>query len=197
MALADWIMRSATSNPPAGREHWAQAMRAEYASLHIGQLSWALGCWKTMLGWRLREDGALALVGTVVLLDFSTFWMWLVEIMPRGLSHVLLGQLDINLWLALMLIGAIALNALKPTRPFVTSLTLITMQHVGFAVDLLTAPPTFQEQFSRGPYHIYNSPPFVAVLAEVGACVVGAMIARLLVSVWRRIATKSQRRVPA
>lgn len=30
MTLADWIMRTATSNPPFGREAWAQAMQTEY-----------------------------------------------------------------------------------------------------------------------------------------------------------------------
>ena len=178
MTLADWIMRATTSNPPRGHEQWAEAMRAEYAVLGGGKLGWAFGCWTTMLGWRLRDDGLYfaTLIAVVILLDFSTFWMWLVEVMPHSLFQVLVDQLDINLWLVLMLLGAISLNALKPGRPFLTGLTLIAMQHIGFAVDLLNSPPEFQQAFLREPYHIYNAPPFVAVFAEIGVCFCGALI---------------------
>jgi hypothetical protein len=58
------------------------------------------------------------------------------------------------------------------------------MQHIGFAIDLLTSPPAFREQFFRGPYHIYNAPPFVAVFAEIGVCFAGALIGVWLSGLW-------------
>jgi len=50
--LAAAIMALATRNPPAAREDWAHAMRAEFAALQKGRLSWALGCLATGLRWR-------------------------------------------------------------------------------------------------------------------------------------------------
>src|SRR5262245_49621634 len=108
-------------------------MRAEYASLAGGKLSWALGCWAAMFGWRLRADAPYlaALTATVVVLYFSSFKAWLFEVTPRSVFGVLI-QLDINTHLVLMLLAATALNAFEPRRPLLTALTLITMQNLHF-----------------------------------------------------------------
>ncbi|GEM_PF-1096463 len=66
--LAAAIMALAARKTPAAREEWAQAMRAEFAALQKGRLSWALGCLATSLRWRAAGEAGYAAALAVGLL---------------------------------------------------------------------------------------------------------------------------------
>ncbi|MFT4251150.1 MAG: hypothetical protein QM608_01525 [Caulobacter sp.] len=56
--LAAWIMDRAVRKPPAGREDWAKAMRAEFDMLGEARLSWALGCLVAAARWRTSREAS-------------------------------------------------------------------------------------------------------------------------------------------
>ncbi|PXA89328.1 hypothetical protein DMC25_09740 [Caulobacter sp. D4A] len=58
--LAAAIMALATRKVPAAHEEWAHAMKAEFAALATGRLSWALGCLATSLRWRAAGEAGYA-----------------------------------------------------------------------------------------------------------------------------------------
>jgi len=181
MALADWIMRIATENPPKGRETWAQAMRAEYASLSDSKLGWALGCWSTMLGWRLRADTLYfaALIAAVVLIYFTGFSGRLQYVIWLSPLQSMISHFDIHPLLVFMLIAAIALNAVNPRRPVLTGLTLVAMQQLHWVVNEWYVRWKFAPYIHptpSGPLHIFSAPPIVGILAQIGVCCVGAIV---------------------
>lgn len=66
--LAAAIMALATHKAPAARKEWAAAMRAEFAALQTGRLSWSLGCMATSLRWRAAGEAGYAAALAVGLL---------------------------------------------------------------------------------------------------------------------------------
>lgn len=174
MPLTDWIMRTATEDPPHGREHWAEAMRAEYATLDRGKLSWALGCWTTMLGWRMRADAIYfaALVAMIPLYLSGLYRSFTVLLAPAAIT------LDLSTGLIFMLLAAIGLNLLQPRRGFLSGVTLIAMQNLYWVTHAWYIAWKWPQYATNpdGPLHIYSAPPFVAHLAEIGVCCLGAVI---------------------
>ena len=188
MGLADWIMRTATDDPPHGRERWAQAMRAEYASLDHGKLNWALGCWATMLGWRLRADAFYLVVMITVILVWAfgdvtqSFAVFVSEIVP----YVAIRNEFIHPYLAVMLLVSIALSAFRPDRVVITAITMLAIFQVSTVASLVELQRTFPEQNIVWPIHPFNAQYFVAVFAEIGVCFVGALVGRGIARLWRR-----------
>jgi hypothetical protein len=187
MSLADWIMRAATDDPPRGREQWAHAMRAEYASLDGGKLSWALGCWTTMLGWRLRAD-AFYLATMLVVTSawaFSAFDHYIVSLMMRTMPHGLFFSEFVHPYLVVMLLVSIALSAFRPDRVFVTSVAMIALKQVQIVALYFELERDFPGQGVSWPIHTYNTPYFVGVFAMIGACFIGAQIGQRIARLWR------------
>lgn len=58
--LAARIMDLAVRKPPADREDWAMAMRAEFDMLGEARLIWAVGCLVAATRWRARGEAAYA-----------------------------------------------------------------------------------------------------------------------------------------
>lgn len=133
--VADWIMRAAAGGAPAARSDWAEAMRAEYAELEHGRLSWALGCWLTATGWRLRADlGYFAALGvtalalpTVITFAFVWFFVAVRSWLPRE-SFYVFGMMP-------AILASLALGAYRPKRILTTVLVL---QAADLAFTLMT-----------------------------------------------------------
>lgn len=188
MTLADWIMRSATEAPPRGREHWAQAMRAEYASLDGGKLSWALGCWTTMLGWRLRADAIYLAVMLAVIYfwSFGSLTDYLVDVSFEIIPFSVHRNEFFHPYLAAMLVVSIALSTFRPDRVLVTALVMMAVHQVSTVMSLVDLQRAFPEQNLTWPIHPYNAQYFVAVFAEIGVCFVGAHVGIWISKLWRR-----------
>jgi hypothetical protein len=76
-SLDVWLIDLATTNPPPGREDWADAMRAEFDELRGGRVSWALGCLGATIGWRIQAERAFILTGVLVALILVEGVPWL------------------------------------------------------------------------------------------------------------------------
>lgn len=173
MTLADWIMRTATSNPPFGREAWAQAMQTEYGELADRKLGWAIGCWTAMLGWRIRSEATYAAIMMAVtyLWTLGVFDEPVINLTPRELTY---GGL-VQPYLAAMLLVNIALSAFRPHRALATAITMIAFSQIGCIWDYYQAREAFP-LLADGPIHPYNSYYFVAIFAQIGVCCVGAKV---------------------
>lgn len=188
MTLADWIMRAAIANPPRGREHWAQAMHAEYASLTSGKLSWALGCWTTMLAWRLRADAIYLAVMLVIASAwaFGVFDQQLVRFVIRATPLELMFGEFLHPYLAIMLLVSIVLSAYRPDRVVVTAIAMILLKQAQIVALYFELERDYPGQGVSWPIHTYNTPYFVGVFALIGACFIGAHIGRAIARLWRR-----------
>lgn len=131
--IADWIMQAAVRGAPQQRAEWARAMEAEFAQLRSGRIAWALGCWFTAAGWRLKPElgYVVALFATPVLLhtvwdviEMSTF-MAIQPFVPRQ-SFYLLGMLG----------PALASSALGAYRPKRIIWTILTFQVLDLSLTL-------------------------------------------------------------
>jgi hypothetical protein len=186
MSLAEWIMRAATDAPPRGREHWAQAMRAEYASLAGGKLSWALGCWTTMLGWRVRADAVYLTLMTAVAATwaFSPLDHEFVGIMIRALPREVMFGEFLHPYFVVMLLVSIALSAYRPDRVVITSVTMIILKQAQILALYFELERDYPGQGVSWPIHTYNTPYFVGVFAMIGACFIGAQLGRCIARLW-------------
>jgi len=176
MTFADWIMRAATNNPPRGREQWAQAMRAEYASLAGGKLSWALGCWTTMLGWRLRADVfyLAALAGFLAILMSGVLFFPEVHLIPRDLV-----RLGFYPPITELLPICFILGLYRPDRAYVTAFAIFVIPNVADYLQML-AGGWFTDPLEAQTITIHDAPQLVGLMSDIGACLSGALLARAL-----------------
>jgi hypothetical protein len=188
-----WLMGLATANPPAGREDWARAMRAEFETLEHGRTSWALGCLGASLGWRTRLDGIFLLA--IALLPF-TLWMlqallsfWL----PRQFSYdYAVASVYVSLW------GSIALSCLllAAVRPRYWIAVGISAPLFFEAICLVEfALLTHRPIRTLLSVHVMDARLDVGVGAEIGYGLLGALIGRGLGNLLRRGSPKRRRQV--
>lgn len=175
MSLADWIMRAATDNPPHGREHWAQAMRAEYATLGSGKLNWALGCWTTMLVWRVRADAIyLIVLATVIIALMSQtlfwFWMWI----PRDLI-----KLGFYPPLVVLFPVCLLISLYRPQHAYLTALFVFLLPNI-YEYVWMYADGWFDEPHSETRITIHDAPQIVGLMADIGGCLCGALLGRAI-----------------
>lgn len=171
--LSRWIIRRATTNPPAGREDWARAMQAEFEAADTDRLGWALGCWRTMVGWRLRADWLflLAIIAGPVILEL-TVYPSLSFISAITLPDDVFKPLFLPLSLLQLAVTAALLAAWRPRQyrqaalgvavmPAATS-TVLVMQMVR---DWRVFTPDAE---------IMGAQPLIGCLALLAACWIGA-----------------------
>jgi hypothetical protein len=188
MSPADWIIRAATDDPPHGREQWAHAMRAEYATLTSGKLNWAIGCWMAMLGWRLRADALYlaVMLAVVYFWSFGSLTEYLVDISFKIIPFSVHRNEFFHPYLAAMLVVSVVLSAFRPDRVLVTAVAMMAIHQVSTVLSLVDLQRAFPEQNITWPIHPYNAQYFVAVFAEIGVCFVGANIGSAITKLWRR-----------
>lgn len=172
--LAVWIMRSATNNPPRGREQWAHAMQGEYASLSDGKLGWAFGCWSAMLGWRLRADGFYlgSLAGCLTLL-MSGVLFWPEEyLIPHDLVRIGFYPPITELLPVCLILGLY-----RPDRAYVTALVIFLIPNIAECIEMFAAG------WFTGPHAVrsitlHDAPELVGLMSDIGACLTGALLGR-------------------
>jgi hypothetical protein len=175
MALADWLMRTATRSPPRGREQWVEAMRAEYASLAGDKFGWALGCWTTMLGWRLRVDAiylALLAAAIVLLMTSLPFWVWVL--VPRDLIHL-------GFYPPLVVLFPICLlvSFYRPGHAYLTALAIFLLPNI-YEYITMYADGWFVAPHPEARITIHDAPQIVGLMADLGGCLSGALLGRAI-----------------
>ncbi|MBS0384479.1 MAG: hypothetical protein JSS00_03920 [Proteobacteria bacterium] len=183
MRLADWIMRSATSNPPHGREQWAQAMRAEYALIKDGKLSWALGCWTTMLGWWVSAEMIYLVVlatAIVVLMSQLLFWAWVW--IPHDLVRLGFYPPLLELFPACLLIALY-----RPRHAYLTAFAIFLLPNIYEYATMYTDGWFIAPHPER--ITIHDAPQIVGLMADLGGCLSGALLGRAIRDAIRRPAS--------
>lgn len=190
MSIARWIMDRAVANPPAGREDWARAMDAEFEALEEGRICWALGCWRTMAGWRLRADWRFMLSLVAVP------WLMCSPVAPLalfGLSIVLPRPLFYELFLPLGLLGLASAATLlahwRPDRAGTAALSvwIVSLLHGWFVLQMSIGDTMTVSDGVYDRWELYNAPPLVGGLAMLAACWIGAQIGVRLGRYSRRV----------
>jgi hypothetical protein len=165
-AFADWIMRQATAARPASRNQWAEAMRAEFETIEDDRaaLAWAIGCGRTAMSWKLRDQGgyALALVVGMALLIYVE---WHTD--------------EVTVVLALLLLLAAGLGAMRPRRFWLAGAL------IGWAVP---AAHLLSEAAGRWRPSYMTVPPslgdvltlLVLIVPGVLAAGIGALVSRIV-----------------
>lgn len=168
--IARRVMALATSNLPAERGVWGQAMRAEFESLQTGRLSWALGCLVAALGWRLGKDWLflVAVVAVALTVDDALFLppgltLWLTS---HGLFH-----------LGLLACPALACAALAIWRPAYALGAAVAMPLLQLAQAAFQFTVVAHVSLEHG-FNIMNAPMLVGASAMLGWCLVGALLGR-------------------
>ena len=179
-ALAQQLMRWATRRPPAGREDWALAMQREFDALEGDRLAWALGCFTTMTGWRLRADGLylvlLALVPILLHLKSTLEFQLLMNGVISRSAYVDFLRSYGALWGVLAPLPiAVLLGAWRPHHlPTTLIVGCLIGQHVGGT--LLNMSMVGGSFFSWwGPNAtLYMAPPLVGLFASLAVWYIGA-----------------------
>lgn len=170
-SLSRWIMRSATANPPAGREDWARAMKAEFEAMDGDRLGWAFGCWTVMAGWRLRTD-ALFLIALVAIPGALTLFVfpWVLFGLRLSMPYEAFKSISYGLGFSEHLLIAALLAAWRPDQPFKAALASTVVPSVLSWV--LVMKMNGRELSSE--WVVYDAAPLVGYLAIFGASWIGA-----------------------
>lgn len=202
MRLADWIMRNLTRNAPAEQQEWARAMQAEYDAIADQRLSWALGCWRAVLEWRIRADGLYLAVLLVIAILAASHAVEVLII--RGLVDAGLQGAGVSFTMATGVFpGLVAIfvysaivSTWRPDRALPTGATLIVSLYLLPLIPLLTDPEIRDKMLNNGPWRSYASPMFVALGAQIGWCFVGSQVGAILHQNMRRRHGPSRRVAP-
>jgi len=187
-AFAEWLIDLATASPPPERHEWARAMRAEFDASETHHTGWALGCLGAAIGWRLKSDW-LYLVVFAVVVAFSGqimwrpfFWAYHAGLIP----HDLFGPL---FQYGRFLAPAGVCMGFAIVRPRYWALVGLVLPLVFVTQGVLEAARDFHT--SVFDVHPFNSTLEVGMAAQVGYCLVAAMIGRVIGSMQR---TRLERR---
>jgi hypothetical protein len=186
-----WLIDLATTNPPAGREEWARAMRAEFETLERGRTGWALGCLSASLGWRLRSNLGFLLAFVAVALCLDQLSLLIVFPLVIGLHfwlpHSELGPLTYAMSGATLAIASGAFAAVRPRHWPAIGIGMTFFNQVG---SLVWFSFFFGKTVSIRRLHIMDAPIEVGIGACLGYSLVGALIGQSLAGVFRRPALK-------
>jgi hypothetical protein len=202
MRLADWIMRNLTRHAPAERQDWARAMQAEYDAMSDQRLSWALGCWRAVLEWRIRAEGPyLAVLLVIAILSASRaveglIIRGLVDAGLQGASVTFAMATGVFPSLVAIFVYSAIVSTWRPDRALLTGATLTVGPHLLPLILLLTDPGIRDQMLNNGPWRSYASPMFVALGAEIGWCFVGSQLGAILHQSMRRQRNSSRRGGP-
>ena len=181
--LVERIIDAATSTPPAGREEWARAMRAEFAVLEGPRVGWALGCLSVAVAWRLRADWGYLLIFALAagvswrVLFAPLFWAFHLHLVP----HHLIGPVFQYGRFLIPMMVCLVFAVLRPRYWMLVGIGF-PLTFVGFGV--IEAAREFHS--SIWDVHPFNSTLEVGTAASVGYCLIGALIGRSLGSVLKR-----------
>jgi hypothetical protein len=181
-SIDEWIMDVATSAPPAGREDWARAMRAEFESLGEPRTGWALGCLGAAIEWRFKADwGYLLALGLVAVFSWPAmllpiFWAFRVHLVPPDLTEPVFryGRFLIPMTVCLGFAAA---------RPRYWMLAGIGFPLTFVSVGVIEAARDFHS--SVWDVHPFNATLEVGTAAQIGYCLIGALVGRSLGSALR------------
>jgi hypothetical protein len=170
--IAARVMRLATSNLPAERAVWAEAMQSEFESLQNGQLSWALGCLLAALNWRVRQDWLFLLVAAAASTLAWFVWFWPPQLMPWMAEH---GLFDV----AFLTGPALACAGLAAWRPRYTIGVAVAMTFVPLAEAEFSFSVLMRQGFPA-PFYVMNAPFVVGLSAMLCWCGLGAAMGQRL-----------------
>lgn len=177
MSLARWIMDHATDNPPRGREDWAAAMRAEFETLDARRLGWALGCWRTMAGWRLQADWPFLVVLLGIALATPRLLLGeAVGLLFNAMPEDVLRVAFVPTLFALQVLPAGILAAWRPDNYRKAAVIIAAVASVEMVISLHNMTGGW---FESG-WQYFNAPVIPSVIALFAACWISAATAATL-----------------
>jgi hypothetical protein len=191
-----WLIALATMRPPAGREEWARAMRAEFETLERGRAGWALGCFGASIGWRLRGNLGI-LAATLLFAALRDRIIWIIWLPVVWASPLLSDQTVRAIgyasnWSTLTLFCLI----LAAVRPRLWILIGIGVPFVSTVIGLAEFVAHFHQGMeahhqSFWKIHIMDAQLDVGIGAYIGYSFIGALVGRGLGEHFRRAVARS------
>jgi len=162
---------------PPGREPWARAMRAEFEAIGGPRTGWALGCLGAAAGWRLRVDGVYLLMFALTagfawrVLFLPFFWAVHLNLVPKDLQGPAFQY-------GRFVVPAVVCLAFAAVHPRYWTLVGLGFPVAFVGLGVIATAHEFHS--SIWDVHPFNATLEVGTGAQMGYCLLGALIGRTL-----------------